>query len=272
MKFNKLLSLITLLLITSCASNIPKPVIEESSLDSLRAESLNRMSLQALESTNKNHKKLALCHKKEYNKASELFKESLDKNQKNPHYWNQLGVCYFLKGEYSKSQMYLGISEGLAKSKKMKAIVLNNQGLIQLKLANYPEARELFSKSTELNSRALTPKFNLAMLYSKFGLLGKAHKLLFQLRKENKIDPDINYQIAHIYLLNKKFTLAKKYFEMIPDKYLKRDDVLTNYATTLYYLGDYQKAQKLLGEAPKQMPTYADAQSNLSDQISKNLE
>lgn len=263
--------LMILFICTACATKIPKPTIEESSLDSLRSESLNRMSLQALESTRSKHKKLALCHKKEYNKASLLFKDSLDKNQKNSQYWNQLGICYFLKEEYSKSQMYLGISQGLAKTKTMKAIVLNNLGLIQLKLQNYPEARELFEKSIKTNKRALTPKFNLAMLYSKFGLLGKAQKLLFELRRRNKIDPDINYQIAHIYLLKKQFVKAKTYFEKIPTKYLQRDDVLTNYATTLFYLGDYKKAQTVLGTAPKTMPNYAETQADLISKIESQL-
>lgn len=272
MLLKQLLPMTLLFILCSCATKVPKPTIEESSLDSLRSESLNRMNLQALENTRSENKKLALCHKKEYNKASTLFKDSLDKNQKNAHYWNQLGICYFLKEEYSKSQMYLGISQGLAKKKSMKAIVLNNLGLIQLKLQNFPEARDFFEKSIETDKRALTPKFNLAMLYSKFGLLGKAQKLLFELRSKNKIDPDINYQIAHIFLLKKQFTKAKLFFEKIPTKYLQRDDVLTNYATTLYFLGDYKKAQSILGTAPKVMPHYAETQADLISKIENNIQ
>jgi tetratricopeptide (TPR) repeat protein len=267
----KLLVLTTQILLISCASQVKKPTIEEASLDSLRAESLNRRNGQALEIMSKNQNKVAMCHKKEYNKASLLFKESLDKNKKDAHYWNQLGICYFLQGEYSKSQMYLGLSMNLSKNNRTKAIVLNNLGLIQLKLGNFPEAKEFFENSLSKNKRALTPKFNLAMLYSKFGLINKAHKKLFELRRFNKLDPDINYQIAHIYLLKKDFNKAKKYFEMIPEKYLLRDDVITNYATTLYFLGQNEKALKLLAKAPKEMSDFSEVQSNLISKIENQL-
>lgn len=259
------------LLLVSCASQAPKPTIKEDSLDSLRAESLNRVNGQALEIMAKKDNKLALCHKKEYNKASLLFKESLDKNKKDAHYWNQLGICYFLKGEYSKSQMYLGLSMNLAKNNRTKAIVLNNLGLIQLKLENFPEAKEYFENSLSKNKKALTPKFNLAMLCSKFGLLSKAHKSFFELRKKNKLDPDVNYQIAHIYLLKKDFSTALKYFKMIPQRYLNRDDVITNYATALYFLGENQKALKLLATAPKEMENFSEAQANLISKIENQI-
>lgn len=259
------------LLLVSCASQAPKPTIKEDSLDSLRAESLNRVNGQVLEIMAKKNNKLALCHKKEYNKASLLFKESLDKNKKDAHYWNQLGICYFLKGEYSKSQMYLGLSMNLAKNNRTKAIVLNNLGLIQLKLENFPEAKEYFEKSLKKNKSALTPKFNLAMLYSKFGLLSKAHKKFFELRKKNRLDPDVNYQIAHIYLLKKDFSTALKFFKMIPQRYLNRDDVITNYATTLYFLGENQKALKLLTTAPKEMENFSEAQANLISKIENKI-
>jgi len=268
----KLTPLFLLIFLTSCATKVPKPVISETRLDSLRAESLNRVDGQMLDNTGKRYNKVALCHKEEYNKASQLFKDSLDKNQKDAHYWNQLGICYFLKGEYSKSQMYLGISMNLAKSNKMKAVALNNLGLIQLKLENYPEAKDFFKQSLKKNKKALTPKFNLAMLYSKFGLLGKAQKKFFELRKKNRMDPDINYQIGHIYLLKKNFAKAKTYFSQIPQKYLLRDDVMTNYATTLYFLGEYKKALSMLEKAPKTMGSYSQAQTELQNKIENKIQ
>ncbi len=165
-------------LTVSCAHKGLDRKLADSRLDSLRHESLTRYSPEDLAKFSGTEKNIAQCHNGRYNEALSAFKDVLDENRKNPVYWNHLGTCYYLKGEYPKSLIYLDISKGLTKNKKLLAAIENNIGLNHLGQKNLLEAKEAFKKSIELDSTALTPRYNLAQLYLSKGLYGKAREML----------------------------------------------------------------------------------------------
>ena len=258
-------------LMISCAHKGLDRKLADSRLDSLRHESLTRYSSVDLKKFSGIEKNIALCHDGRYNEALTAFKDVLDKNRKNPVYWNHLGTCYYLKGEYPKSLIYLDISKGLTKNKKLHAAIENNIGLNHLGQKNYLEAKEAFKKSIELDSTALTPRYNLAQLYLAKGLYGKAREMLKTLEKTNPKDVDVNYSLAHLRLMQNDYNGSLAYFKRIPSAYLKRDDVALNLATAYYFLGENDKALKALDEAPMNVARFAIQQTELKKRIERKI-
>ena len=258
-------------MLISCANKQLKRSLQNSSLDGLRHESLSRYTDKDLQKIKGFAKNIALCHQGRYNEAFDLFKSSLDKNQKNPVYWNHLGTCYYLKGEYPKSLLYLEISMSLTKNKKILASVHNNVGLVHLKQKNLLESKRHLDKSVEMDSSSWTPKYNLAQLFLSGGLYDRAEELLKKLLAHNPRDVDFNYSMAHLLLMKKNFSKALGYFNRIPKKHLKRDDVALNLATTFYLMGKPGRALATLEEAPMQVAEFALQQGELKKQIERQM-
>ncbi len=259
-------------LITSCAHKKGIRNVDELSLDGLRSESLNRYSFNNLANV-KNHKKsIAMCHKGDYNQATNNFKKSLDKNQNNPEYWNQLATCYLLNNKLSQSKFYYDLALKTSnKNKRIKTLIYNNLGVYYMKLNMYPEALASFKNANKVSKNFLTPKYNLAQIYLKFGLYKKASPLLKTLLAKESRDIDFINSFAHLNLMTGKYKLAKSLYSKIPKKYLSRDDIATNFAMTLYMLGEYKEALKVVSDAKSQMPYYELAQDRLVDQIENIL-
>lgn len=269
----RLLTIIPLIpLLFSCAHKGLDRTLKDQSLDGLRHESLTRYTGQDLEKLNGTARNIAMCHKKRYDEALALFKETLDKNRKNPVYWNHLGTCYYLKGEYPKSLIYLEISLGVAKDKKLLGAIHNNIGLTHLKQGNFVEAKDSFNQAAQSDNQSMTPRYNLAQLYLSKGLYDKAESILSALSAKNGRDIDINYSLAHLNLMKNKYSKALRYFKRIPNAQLKRDDVALNLATTYYFMGQEDLALKVLDGAPMKVARFALQQNELKKRIEKDLE
>ena len=241
-------------------------------MDALRHESLTRYTEQDLRKLSGFAKNIAMCHGGRYNEALTLFKDVLDKNRKNPIYWNHLGTCYYLKGEYPKSLIYLDISMGLTKDKNLLGAIHNNIGLNHLKQKNLPEAMASFKKAVELSRASLTPKYNLAQLYLSKGLYDQAEKQLLELNGKNRRDVDLNYSLAHLFLMKNNYQKSLSYFQRIPSEYLKRDDVALNLATAYYLMGQTKLALQALDQAPMKVPRFALQQTELKKRIERQLQ
>jgi hypothetical protein len=57
----------------------------------------------------------------------------------------------------------------------------------------------------------------------------------------------------------------------MPVKYITRDDISTNYAMTLYMLGDYKKALSVVKASRMELSFYQVSQNNLISKIEKVL-
>lgn len=272
------ISLLMASTLISCAHKGLNRTLRDQSLDALRHESLSRYSEKELIKLDGLAKNIALCHQESYNEAFTLFKEALDRNRKNPVYWNHLGTCYYLKGEYPKSLIYLEISLNLTKElkgrkgkdKSLAGAIHNNIGLNHLKQGNFQEAKYEFKKALDLDANAMTPKYNLAQLYLSKGLYNKAQGLLLQLNRNNRKDVDINYSLGHLHLMKNDYSTALKYFKEIPAGYVQRDDVALNLATTYYLMGEHKLALKALDAAHMKVPRFTLAQTELKKRIERN--
>lgn len=265
----KLFSFLLLFSLFSCSSFNKQRTIEEGALDGLKYESLARYNQKRLDTPLSSDDPLALCHVGEFDKANKLFKAKLDKNLKNYVYWNQISTCYILQKKYTQAKRFLNLALGTAKSKKKKAIVLNNFGVIQLELENFEEASNYFKKSIELNKRALTPRYNLSQIYLKFSLYKNAKEQLEFLLDKNSKDIDFLTSYAHLQLMAKKYSKAIKFFDKIPENYKSRDDIATNLGMSYFMLGKLDQAKRTLNNAEKKDNYYVNAQLDIIKQIEK---
>lgn len=264
-----LLGILTIIM-TSCASSERLRTLSEAQMDGLRFESLNRYDFNRLNISKYSRTPIALCHKKEYNKAYNIFKKQLDQQKENPVYWNHLATCYLLEKKLSRAKFYYDIAINLApKKSNIKAIIMNNLGLYYLNMNRPYMAKDSFEESIKINPIFKTPKYNIAQIYLKFSQIDKAERVLLSLHSDAKKDIDFIYGLGHLYLMQSKYHSAKKYFEQIPKKYLSRDDIATNYALSLYFLGDKDKAYKVVKNAKMDSSHYLYAQTELIKKIER---
>lgn len=261
--------LIFINLFFSCASKDKIHSIKEDKYDGLKYESLKRYGIKRLLSPQNLEKPLAQCHNSKYNVALEEFKNNLDKNINNFQYWNQISTCYILKQEYPKAKHFLDIGLSVSKNKRQRSIIMNNLAVIQLENENYVEAKSLLLKAIKLNKKALTPKFNLSQIYSKYGLYNKSEKILIELLAKEDKDIDFLNLMAHTKLMKNDYKLALLYFNKIPKEYRSRDDIATNMAMTYLKLEKYEEANKTLDKADKKNSDYLDSQLEISKFIEK---
>lgn len=264
-----LMGLLTIML-TSCASSTRVRTLKEADMDGLRFESLNRYDSHRLETSKYSAKAITLCHKEQYNLAYDIFKKQLDQQKENPIYWNHLATCYLLEKKFSRAKFYYDIAINLApKNSKTKAIIMNNLGLYYLNMQRPYMAHDSFIQSIKIYPKYKTPKYNMAQIYLKFSQFNKAQKILMSLHSNSKKDIDFIYGLGHLYLMQGKYKLAKKYFELVPQQYLTRDDIATNYALSLYFIGHMDKAYQIIKNAKMKSSHFLFAQTELIKKIER---
>jgi len=267
----RLILILSLFTIVSCSSFRNPRQIKEESYDGLKFESLKRYDAKRLDKNIKSKNSLALCHAGDFEEAEKNFKDRLDKNLKNYEYWNQISTCYILKKKYTKAQQFLDLALNATKTKKQKAVVMNNFGVIHMENKNFIEAKEYFKKSLEFDGKSLTPKYNLSQIYLRHGLYNKAEKQLTELMNRNSKDIDFLNSMAHLKLMQKDYRKSLRFFDQIPQGYRSRDDVATNLAMTYYMLGQLDKAKQTLSDSDKKDSFYTVAQLQIMKKIDKKV-
>lgn len=257
-------------ILLSCASSKRARTLQESNFDGLRYESLNRYDFKRLEESKHSQKAIARCHKRQYNDAYILFKKQLDQQKENPVYWNHLATCYLLEEKPTRAKFYFDIALGLApKKSKIKAIIMNNLGLYYIKMNRPYMAEDAFNESIKISNKFKTPKYNIAQVYLKFSQFKKASKVLTELYKNAPTDIDFLHGLGHLNLMQGKYKEANKYFRKIPNKYLTRDDIATNYALSLFFSGNSDMAYNIVKNAQMSNSTYLFAQTELIKKIER---
>ncbi len=242
-------SIVLLLLLTSCGSYQIKRR-EGIVADALKSESYLRWNNQKLailaKSKNKVEKALAKCHGGQVPKGLVILKRSLNGNETMASYWNALGTCYYLGHRLPKAIYFYQMALTRPSGGQTKAMISNNMGLVHMKLRNYVEAKKSFKQAITHNPSALTPKFNLAQLQIKFGLLRSAKQYLENILNVDQKDPDILASLGTIALFENNLTLAEKYFNKIDVRGQKREDIAYHYALVLFHLGKLNNAKSIL--------------------------
>ena len=161
--------------------------------DALSKESVARISKPQLEalagdSNDPLDKIVSLCYREQFDAGFKVVDEVYPQYKNNTSYWNQVGTCYFLKGEYSKAILFFNKSRDL--DNKFSPAV-NNLGVVYQAQGKYQKALLAYKKAADLNTFALTPLFNLSQLYLKYGKVEQAHTILEALYKRKPLDEQV---------------------------------------------------------------------------------
>lgn len=238
--------LILAMLFTSCATKTLTSKVRDPQKDSFREESFLRYTedrLSQLKDTP--YEALGKCHAGEIKEGLDLLQKKMKDNKKNPEYWNQVGMCYFLDDNFTKAEYFFDLSLAQVRHGNF-APAINNLGVLKLKLRHYEEALNYFKKATGKRQRHQVPLFNQAQVYLQFNLLEQAHPILEQIAKNTKNDPDVLFSLGSVYLLKGQTKRAFEIFNQIPDRYKNREDVTLVRAISLYEQGLYYEARETL--------------------------
>ncbi len=208
---------------------------ETSEADALSKESIARLSKPKLEevalsSSDPLDKIASLCYQEQFDSAFKLVDEIYAGYKNNTSYWNQVGTCYFLKGEYSKSILFFNKSRDLDASYLPP---INNLGVVYQTQGKFQKALAAYKKASDLNTFALTPLYNLSQLYLKFGKIDKAFSILEALNKKKPGDNDVAGSLATGYLMKGNMQKAVELFTKIPKTELADARFGLNFALAL---------------------------------------
>ncbi|MCK5884118.1 MAG: hypothetical protein KAG61_10530 [Bacteriovoracaceae bacterium] len=220
---------------------------EISRYDSISNESVNRLPQPKLEKMEDPkdpiNSGISLCYRGMYQRAFKVFDNAYERYKTHPGYWNQVGSCYLIKKDYRKALLYYNKALGV-QSKYAPAI--NNFGVLYLRQGKDQLAIEAFKKASKINSFSLTPMFNLAHLYLKYGALNKAYNILHVLYKKNKNDVDVLSALGSYNLMLGNAKNAVGFFKKIDESHLKRADIALNYAYALKKIGNTGDAKNII--------------------------
>ncbi len=254
MNINQLVTLTALALsvgLTSCATNTLTSKVADEKRDTFREESFLRYTEDRLDKLEKTpYSALAKCHNQEVNEGLKELQKQTHEKKKDPEFWNQIGMCYFLADHMVKAEYYFQFSLDIDKKKRY-APAYNNLGTIKLKQGHYEMALDYFKKASEFKKgekNLKVPLFNQAQVYLQFNLLPKAQKILEALNHENRQDPDILLSLGSVYLLQGQTQRSLKMLKDIPERYQNREDVTLIRALGLYEEKKIYEVYELLKE------------------------
>lgn len=240
------LLLVSLLLVSSCATKHMASKVSDAKFDGFKEESFLRFTGERLKKIDDSrYTYLSLCYQGEIEEGLEKLKDNLESQKKDPDYWNQVGMCYFLKDNYPKAEFYFNLSLQ-QRNNRFFAPAINNLGILKLKDRHYEEAIEMFKKARGKGHKV--PLFNLAQVYLEFNLIDKALVVLEDLKKDIKDDPDLLFSLASGYLMKGNTKLAASYLDQIPSQFRKREDVSLINAITLYEQNKFYAAKDILDQ------------------------
>jgi tetratricopeptide (TPR) repeat protein len=224
--------------------------IKEPLKDSLREESLERQNKDRLSpflGENSSKRNLSFCHLNLINKGLKGLRRSFNQRKGEASYWNDMGVCFYLKGDYSKAYYYFNVSLEKTKNEKIKSLPYNNLGLLYLLWKKYSKAIESFEKASLLNPEAKVPRYNMAQTFLTLGYSKKALNILGKISGTFE-DDDFYISKGYAYLIQKKFQKALLELNKVSSAKEKRHDVGLYKAYSYLHLGQLDTALKFLEE------------------------
>lgn len=214
--------------------------------DVLAVESLARFDNSRLDVTIDSEDPLSqgigYCYKKDFDRGLAIFKKVYSEYKKHPSYFNQLGTCFYLKGDHIKASLYYNKALDLDKNY---APAFNNLGVLHLKDKDDLRARDSFQKAVALSPFAKTPRFNLAQIYLQYGYVDQAITFFTGLNDQPTSDIDVAIGLANAYLIKGELQKALTSFQTLDNRYWQRPDVGLNYAVALKLSGDNKNSVKV---------------------------
>ncbi|MFT6069413.1 MAG: tetratricopeptide (TPR) repeat protein [Bacteriovoracaceae bacterium] len=212
--------------------------------DSLSAESISRLPAPKIEriseSSDPVSQGIGKCYGKDFAEAEKVFESNYKRYKNHPGYWNQIGTCQFLKGEYRKALLFYNKSRGL---NPRYAPPVNNIGVIHQRQGRDQKALSAYEKAVELNKFSLTPLFNLGQLYLKYGFVEKAEGVFNTLYRKNSDDVDVLSALGTSALLKEDYSRAVSFFSKIPRRQLSEAKLGLNFSVALKAAGREKDAK-----------------------------
>lgn len=249
---NKIVQLILIiLLVVSCASNQFQSIDSEKN-DLLSNESLLRYSSDRKNTLEKkkgfNLIEVMKCHNGEIEEGLKLLKQKYAPGKNNSEYWNHVGVCHYLGGNYPKAIFYYNLSLQTCRKNEQYPAAYNNLGVIYLKLRHFEKSHEFFKLAIKSRKKLFTPLLNISHLYIKFGMINKALKELNKLHYRNNQDVDVLASLGTAWLLKGNSLKSITFFNKISEKNRTRQDIAAHFALALYVSKNYEGAINALSE------------------------
>lgn len=178
--------------------------------------------------------------------ANQITGELYNQFQNHPGYWNAIGICFYQRDEYFRSEQFFRIALEVNKNYFP---ALNNLAILAIKDNNYVKAKELLLEGHKLSSKSQLINFNLAQLYLAFGHYENSLKHLNLLRDEEFINGDAAIYIGIANLGLGRFPIAKQKLKSIYEKNKKDESSKVLYALTLALSNEKDEARKVIGKS-----------------------
>ena len=198
-------------------------------------------------------------------KFEEAFKKADDvylKNKNSAFYWNQIGICYYLKSDFSKAILFYNKARDL--DSKLDAPV-NNLGVVYQKQNRSQKALAAYKKASEMNTTSLQSVYNMAQLYLHFGAIGKALPIYEALLKKFPQDLEYNSAVASAHLQRGDFNSALTIYNSLAKEIFTTPQFGLNYAVALKFAGKTEEAMTVMtkvGPSTGELKEYAQKVEN----------
>lgn len=189
-------------------------------------------------------KALVACYQGKYNEADAIFDRYLKAFRGNPIYWTQVGNCFLKKGNSRKALLYYNKAKEL---RKAYGPPINNIGVILERKGMPQKALKAYEEAMNIASFSLTPLFNTAQLYVRYGLVEEAENMLLSLRQIENKDGDTLSSLAYVEMIKGNYKKSLSYYHaMTRDDRIKNPSNGANYALALYLSGQKKLAKKVV--------------------------
>lgn len=197
----------------------------------------------------------ANCYLNKFDEAFAIADSLYASYKSNTSYWNQIGTCYYLNGDFSKALLFYNKSRDLDK-KYVPAI--NNLGVVYERQGKHQKALAAYKLASDTNKFAITPTFNLAQLYLKFGTVGKAFPIFRGLYNKSPKDVDVAAALATSHLIKGDYQEAVNIYSKLSKEAIERPEIGVNYALALKFTNKTDEANKVLSNMGTPLGELAD--------------
>lgn len=118
--------------------------------------------------------------------------------------------------------------------------------MVYQRQGKFQKALAAFKLAADLNTFAVTPTYNLAQLYLRFGTVGKALPIFQGLQKRSPKDVEVGSALASANLIKGDYQSAVDIYARFDKATLANPSVGLNYAVALKLLNRPQDAQTVL--------------------------
>jgi Flp pilus assembly protein TadD len=195
----KLMFIINLLfLILSCSSQ--KTATENQVTETAPENKIERLNLTDLENE---------CKNQDLTNALKNLSSQYTIYKSEPEYWNLIGSCFLNDMKPLKARLFF--LRALEEEKTF-APALNNLGVVYWQMEKHYEALAYFKRAEQLDRSSVAVKYNLARLYSWYGLHKSSNEKFSQVPTDSLNTQDYNFIATNQAMLG-QFDNAVKSFK-----------------------------------------------------------